>query len=99
MANTVNVAQFGGLQGGHAGDMQVANTNFVSSENVTSAATSAQSAKMSASTRVVRIATDTTVRVAFGTNPTATSTDVRLLADTVEYFGVNPGDKVAVINE
>ena len=96
MANTVNIAQFQSIPT----DIQIVEGNdAMVSENVTSSATSAQSTALKPTTRIVRIATDTTVRVAFGSNPTATSTDMRVLADTAEYFGVQPGTKVAVINE
>lgn len=47
----------------------------------------------------VRIMTDTDIRVAFGASPTATATNnLRMPANSVEYFDIQVGDKVAVIN-
>lgn len=47
----------------------------------------------------VRIMTDTDIRVAFGASPTATATNnLRMPANSVEYFEIQVGHKVAVIN-
>ncbi len=59
--------------------------------------TSVQSAAFAATTKFVRIATDVPCSITFGTSPTATQTNMRMSADTVEYFGVAPGFRVAVI--
>lgn len=51
-------------------------------------------------TQMVRISTDTTCRIAFGIGTaaaTANATSLRISADAVEYFGVNPGQRIAVI--
>ena len=93
---TVNIAAF--IVKENAG-IPVAEGIPLLSENVTSSGTSAQSSAMPASTEVVRVATDTTIRVLIGENPTALSTSVRLLADTAEYFTIRTGHKVAVIDE
>ena len=58
---------------------------------------SLQSAAFNAETKFVRLHTDVICSVAFGTNPTATANSARLAANQTEFFGVNPGDKVAVI--
>ena len=92
---TVNIAAFSQIES----DIQAAYAPELLSENVTSSGTSAQSSAMPDKASIVRIATDTTVRINFGANPTATSAGIRLLADTMEYFTVLPGTKVAVINE
>ena len=57
--------------------------------------TSAQSAALIAHTNIVRIIADADVYIAFGLNPTATANSIRVPLNTVEYFAVNPGDKVA----
>lgn len=46
-----------------------------------------------------RVATDTAVYVAFGSNPDATGTGARAYvpANAVDYFSVSPGDKAAVV--
>jgi len=79
--------------------IQVANMPPLLSENVTSSGTSAQSSAAPAYSEVVRVAPDTTVRILTGTDPTALASSVRMKADTVEYFTVKVGDKVAVIDE
>ena len=96
MANTVNISAHEVLENS---GVPVAEGVPLLSENVTSSGTSAQSSAMPANTEVVRIATDTTIRVLIGSNPTALATSVRMLADTSEYFTVREGHKVAVINE
>lgn len=59
---------------------------------------SAASAPFGLSTCFVRVSTDTTCRVAWGKVPTASATSTtRLVAGQTEYFGVNPGDSLAVI--
>ncbi len=59
---------------------------------------SAASAAFGASTRLVRLHSDVNCRVAFGTSPTASANSKRLVAGATEYFGVRPGDAVAVIS-
>lgn len=53
--------------------------------------TSAQSSALNAQTRYVRLATDTTCFVLFGTDPTATTGKMPLFAGQCEYFGVPGG--------
>lgn len=70
----------------------------VTTQNVSYTTTSTQSSAFNASTRVVRIVADAASRVLFGSNPTATAGGTTLIpANTPEYFSVNAGDKVAVI--
>jgi hypothetical protein len=57
--------------------------------------TTTQSTAFSTSTNLIRVIADADVYLAFGDNPTATASDIRVPANTAEYFGVNPGDKVA----
>lgn len=47
-------------------------------------------------TRIVRIATDTQCYIVFGSSPIATANSMLLPEFGVEYFGVNPGDKISV---
>lgn len=62
---------------------------------VTSAA-SAQSAALNAKTRYVRLAVGTAgVSVAISGNPTATTSNRRMAAGSVEYFTLNPVDVAA----
>lgn len=61
--------------------------------------TSTQSATLNANTTLVRLHVDGVCSVAFGTNPTASTTNMRLVTDQTEYFGVqaNSGLKIAAI--
>jgi hypothetical protein len=59
---------------------------------------SVQSAAFGPATRYVRLHSDVAAEVVFGANPTAVlNTSPRMAANQTEYFGVNAGDKVAVI--
>jgi len=57
--------------------------------------TSTQSSAFAGTTNLVRIIADADVFLAFGANPTATATAVKMAANTVEYFEVAPGEKIA----
>ncbi len=56
----------------------------------------AVSAAFNAKTRFIRLHTDVICSIAFGAAPTATTGNKRMAADQTEYFGVQPGQKVAV---
>lgn len=58
---------------------------------------STPSAAFATDTQFIRVHTDAICSVAYGANPTATANSFRMAADQTEYFGVNPGDKIAVI--
>ena len=58
-------------------------------------AASVQSTAFDDATRLVRVIADADVFLAFGAAPTATATAIKVPANTVEYFEVNAGDKVA----
>lgn len=64
---------------------------------ITSGGASAQSAAFNGATRMIRIHTDGIISIAIGSNPTASTNTMRLAANQTEYFGVKPGEKVAVI--
>lgn len=49
-------------------------------------------------TALIRIHCDAVCSVSVGTNPTATTTNKRLAANQTEYFGVSPGQQIAVIS-
>lgn len=67
--------------------------------NFTTTGSSQQTAAFHAQTVVVRIACNQAVRVAFGSNPTATSTSMLITGGAVEYFITRGGHKVAVIQD
>ena len=56
---------------------------------------STASAAFNAATRLIRVIADADVYLAFGAAPTATANDIRVPADTVEYFEVDAGAKFA----
>jgi hypothetical protein len=61
------------------------------------AAGSAQSAAFSGATKFIRVHADVICSVNIGTNPVATAQNARLAANQTEYFGVWPGQQIAVI--
>jgi hypothetical protein len=73
-------------------------SGFVQQTPITLSGTSAQSAAFAAGTSLVRVHTDATCSVEFGSNPTATTNHLRMAADQTEYFAVVPGTKIAVIS-
>lgn len=66
-------------------------------QQVAVSVTSAQSAPMDSATCFVRVHTDTTCRIAFGVDPTASAASQRLPAGATEFYGIRPGTKIAVI--
>lgn len=79
---------------------QVVKAPATTTQKVTITGASAQSATLDASTTLVRVQSDAICSILFGTNPTATASDMRLAADQAEYFSVpeNSGLKIAVIS-
>lgn len=60
---------------------------------------SQQSQPFNDRTKLIRVHADVACRVAFGDNPSASSTaSMRLGAGSTEYFGVTPGQRLAVIS-
>ena len=66
-------------------------------QQVAIGAGSVQSAALGDTTRFIRIHADVACRIALGSNPTASSTSMRIGAGGTEYLGVLPGLKLAVI--
>lgn len=64
---------------------------------VTSVGTSVQSEVFGTQTWLVRLHVDGPCCYAFGVNPTATLDSPRMPEGAVEYFSVQPGHRVAVI--
>lgn len=85
-------------------NIPVAIASSVTSENIASSASNQQTtatAPAALGDAICRVATDTAVYVAFGSNPNAlTGTAARfyLPANAIEYFRVSVGDKAAVVN-
>jgi hypothetical protein len=49
-------------------------------------------------TALLRVNCDATCSIAIGFNPTATTTNKRLATNQTEFFGVSPGQQIAVIS-
>lgn len=62
-----------------------------------SAASTACAADFLDTTRFVRVHTPVAIRIAFGNTPVAAATNQRMAANSTEFFGVGPGQRVAVI--
>jgi hypothetical protein len=77
--------------------MPAGNEPALAVQKIAIGAGSIQSAPFDRRTSFVAINTDATCSVAFGENPTATVASTRIPADGTQFFGVKPGDKVAVI--
>jgi hypothetical protein len=77
---------------------QIAEAAPVAEQAVTFSTTT-QSAAFNVATRFVRIHTDAICSIAFGTNPTATTAKMRMVAGATEYFSVPRGEsyKVAAV--
>lgn len=69
-------------------------------QTVSTSGSSAQSAAFNTNTRMIAISTPAAQAVCavFGANPTATTGGLRLPANNVFFFGVVPGQKVALID-
>jgi hypothetical protein len=76
--------------------VQVMRANEAASQSVTISGTSAQSADIASTTAIIRLVADSACFVATGASPTATSSDMYLPANSVEYFTVAPGDTIKV---
>ena len=67
------------------------------SQRVAVGSSSTQSTALSSETIIVRVVADVDCYLAFGDNPTATTSDLFLAAGSAEYFGVTPATKIAVL--
>ena len=76
----------------------------IADQTITTSGTSAASSAFNANTRLIAISTPAAQAVCAlfsatrGATPTALVTSLRLPANNVFFFGVNPGDKVALID-
>lgn len=68
-------------------------------QKVTITSSSTQSSAFSANVSVIRIFPTSNCYVKFGSNPTATTSDIYCPGGILQFFGVIPGEKVAVIQD
>lgn len=80
------------------GQGQIAQAPAVAEQIVAITGASVQSAAFNASTRFIRVSVDAICSISIDTSPTATTSKGRMPADGVEYFGVRPAMKLAVIS-
>ena len=66
-------------------------------QDVSLGAGSTQSSAFNDRTKLIRVNCDAAFRMAIGPDPTASATTARISAGATEFFGVRPGDKIAVI--
>lgn len=78
--------------------VQTANAPPIAEQTLAIGAGSVASVAFQATTRMVRLHTDVICSIKFGaTSPTATAVNMRMAANTTEYFSVNNNSFVAVI--
>lgn len=95
---TLYVTEYPGIETLLNGTAQVVVGPPIAEQVVTIGGSSAQSAAFSAVTRIIRVQPDSICSVRIGgVSPVATTSSQRHIAGSTEYFGVTPGDKVAVI--
>lgn len=77
--------------------LQIAQGVPLAEQTVSIGGSTTQSSAFNARTTFIRVHADAICSIALGSNPTATAAKMRLPADAIEYFGVVPGHKIAVI--
>lgn len=96
------ITEFSGMQtaAGVGHDQEsapVAKLPALAAQSITPDAASQQSAAVNAACTLVRLKALVACHVTVGANPTATTADMPLAVGDTEYFGITPGDKIAVI--
>lgn len=96
---TLYITEFSGAEVQHGVLVPVAFAPALAEQTRSISGSSAQSSAVNAATTVIRLHTDAICSIAIGTNPTATTSTMRMAADTTEYFAVPKGQsyKVAAI--
>lgn len=100
---TLHISEYNAILKTNVGDNPVSGDGEAQAVKEPSVATqaiaytsAASSAVFNDSTRIVRVVSDAAAYVVFGAAPVATANSMLLPAFGVEYFGVNPGDKISV---
>jgi hypothetical protein len=95
-ASTCNVTEFLLYA---PGGVQVADLDSLVTDQspITTSGTTAQSAAFSGDTKMIQISCDTQSAMAYGSNPTATTSNMTIPAGSFIYFKVTGGKKVAFI--
>lgn len=95
---TLYISEYQELARAEPGMGQIAQAPALVEQTVAIGGGSLQSAAFNPSTRFIRVSTDAICSISIDFTPTATTGKGRLPADNVEYFGVRPGMKIAVIS-
>lgn len=79
--------------------VNIANAPPIAEQTISISGSSTQCANaFNAKTAMIRLKTDAICSIVIGTNPTATTTNMRMSAEDTEYFSVSPNMKIAVIS-
>lgn len=90
----LHVSEYGGLVQTSGGVSPLV-AEPPTAEQVVSYTTSTQSSAFNANTKVIRLVADADAYIKVGADPTADANDKFLPSGVVEYFYVQPGDKIA----
>jgi len=94
----LDITEYGELASAGRGSLIMAGQEpSIRNQQISIAASSAQSGVLSDVTRFVRLHADAACRISVGSNPIASSASMRMGAGGTEYIGVTPGLKIAVI--
>lgn len=96
--STLYVSEYSQILSDIAGAVQIGMEPAIAEQALSIGGGSTPSAAFNAATRFVRLHTDAVCSVSFGPSPVAVATAKRMAANTTEYFGVQAGQKVAVIS-
>lgn len=102
MASKLTVTEFstkGSAQNYAVVPIEVAQMPALTKQNLNfiSGGPAVASSAFGASTRLIRVHAKAACSIVVGANPTATTDDTPMAANSTEYFGVSPGDKLSVI--
>jgi hypothetical protein len=95
---TIYVTEFSAMGGAIGGPAQIAARPGLAKQSMAITASSTTlSSVFTAQTRFIRVHTDAICSIAIGKTPVAVATYDRMSAESTEYYGVVPGDNLAVI--
>jgi hypothetical protein len=95
--STLYISEFANIGCDQGQGVQVTSLPPLVEQTVAIAGVSTQSAAFGTYTNFVRLCSDSVCSIAVGANPTANGANLRLPANTPEYFQVTAGQKLACI--
>lgn len=90
-----HIVEYGDLAKSGEGEVIPVGGRTLATQAVTYS-TSTQSTAFKSQTRFIRLICDAKAHFAFGDDPAATADSPYIVADTAEYFGVDPNRKIAL---